>query len=63
MQLAAQLPRYWGGLVQTVGPVYYGVLICLLALIGFVLVKHPIRWGVVGCFHISNFDVLGKVFA
>jgi hypothetical protein len=45
IQLASQLPKYWGGIVQTDGPPYAGVIICLLALIGFVVVRHPLRWG------------------
>jgi hypothetical protein len=60
MQLAAQLPRYWGGLEQTSGPVYYGVLICLLALIGFVLVKHPVRWGLLAVSILGIFMSWGK---
>ncbi|HEY1872205.1 MAG TPA: YfhO family protein, partial [Chitinophagaceae bacterium] len=45
IQLASQLPKYWGGTPSTDGPPYVGIIICLLALIGFVLVKHPLRWG------------------
>ncbi|MEP7375346.1 MAG: YfhO family protein [Chitinophagaceae bacterium] len=44
-QVAGSLPRYWGGLESTSGPAYMGAIICILALIGFVLVKHPLRWG------------------
>jgi hypothetical protein len=44
IQVAAQLPKYWGGIVSTDGPPYVGVIICLLALIGFVIVRHPMRW-------------------
>lgn len=42
-QVAQSMPRYWGQL-YTSGPAYLGVLICLLGLIGFVLVKTPLRW-------------------
>ena len=44
IQLASQLPKYWGGIGQTAGPPYMGVIICLLALIGFVVVRQPLRW-------------------
>ncbi|MES1214880.1 MAG: YfhO family protein [Bacteroidota bacterium] len=44
-QIASSLPKYWGGLPQTSGPPYLGVIICLLGLIGFVLYKNPLRWG------------------
>jgi hypothetical protein len=43
-QLAQSLPKYWGKL-YTSGPAYLGVIICLLGLIGFVLLKTPLRWG------------------
>jgi hypothetical protein len=44
IQVAGQLSAYWGGIIQTDGPPYLGVIICLLALIGFVVVRHPLRW-------------------
>lgn len=47
IQVASNLPKYWGGIdgVGTSGPPYIGAIICLLALIGFVIVRHPLRWG------------------
>lgn len=47
VQVANNLPRYWGGIdgVGTAGPPYIGAIICLLALIGFTVVRHPLRWG------------------
>ena len=57
MQVATQLPAYWGGILQTDGPPYLGVIICLLAIIGFVVVKHPIRWGLLAI------TVIGVVMA
>ncbi len=48
VQLAGQLPRYWGGIdgaAGTAGPPYLGAIVCILALIGFVVYKHPVRWG------------------
>jgi hypothetical protein len=47
IQLATGLPKYWGGIdgaAGTAGPPYIGAVICLLALIGFVIYKNPIRW-------------------
>jgi len=48
MQAASGLPKYWGGMSDpsetTAGPPYLGVLVCLLAVIGFVIVRHPLRW-------------------
>lgn len=52
MQLA-NLPMYWGGMINagevgTNGPPYVGALIFLLALIGFVIIKGPLKWGLLG---------------
>lgn len=45
-QIAANLPGYWGGVSpSTSGPPYLGIITCLLALVGFVLYKSPLRWG------------------
>lgn len=48
-QVSENLPAYWGGMSgpgeSTSGPPYVGAIIFLLALIGFVVVKHPLRWG------------------
>ncbi|AHF17302.1 hypothetical protein NIASO_05375 [Niabella soli DSM 19437] len=48
-QMVAQMPGYWGGMAKpgesTSGPPYMGVLAVLLALIGFVILKGPLKWG------------------
>ncbi len=44
MQVASGLPRYWGGLESTSGPAYMGAIICILGIVGFVLLRHPLRW-------------------
>jgi len=46
-QVANGLPAYWGGIdgVGTSGPPYIGAIICIIALIGFVIVQTPLRWG------------------
>ncbi len=38
-----QLPGYWGGQPQTSGPVYFGSIVCFLFVLGFFLIKGPIR--------------------
>ena len=60
IQVASALPRYWGGLESTSGPAYIGVIICLLALLGFVLVKHPLRWGLLAASVLSILMSWGK---
>lgn len=62
-QLAGQLPRYWGGIdgaAGTAGPPYIGVITCILALIGFVLLKHPLRWGLLAVSILSVLMAYGK---
>ena len=45
IQIAAQLPKYWGGIVpSTSGPVYFGAIICLLFIVGAVIVNNEYRW-------------------
>ena len=48
MQVANSLPRYWGGIdgVGTSGPPYIGAVICLLAWIGFAIVRHAAALGI-----------------
>jgi hypothetical protein len=56
LQIASQMPKYWGGIVEgTSGPPYVGAITCILALIGFVLIKSPIRWGLLA---VSLFSIL-----
>ena len=61
-QFASQLPAYWGKL-STSGPAYLGVIICLLGLIGFVVVKKPLRWGLLAITIFGIFMAWGKYFA
>lgn len=55
-QITSQMPRYWGGIVEgTSGPPYVGAITCILALIGFLLLKSPLRWGLLAA---SVFSIL-----
>ncbi|HMK26576.1 MAG TPA: hypothetical protein VK483_11165 [Chitinophagaceae bacterium] len=56
------LSRYWGGIggVGTAGPPYVGVITCLLALIGFVLYKKPLRWGLLAVSVLAILMAWGK---
>lgn len=56
------LPKYWGALPFTAGPAYLGVFICLLAVIGFVVVKSPLRWGLLAATFLGIFIAWGKNF-
>jgi len=62
-QVATSLPKYWGGIdgaAGTAGPPYLGAVICLLALIGFVLYKNPLRWGLLAVSILSIMMAWGK---
>lgn len=62
LQVTGSLPKYWGGLESTSGPAYIGAIVCILALLGFVVIKHPLRWGLLAA---SIFGILmswGKFF-
>ena len=51
IQIATSLPAYWGGMTKpsdaggSAGPPYIGAIIFILALVGFIIIKHPVRWG------------------
>ena len=63
LQIAAQMPKYWGELPSTAGPAYLGVFIFLFGLIGFFTVKHSIRWGLLAATILGIFMCWGKNFA
>ena len=63
MQIAGQMPKYWGGITEgTSGPPYVGAITCLLALIGFALIRHPLRWGLLAVSILSILLAWGKYF-
>lgn len=39
-----QMPLYWGNQPFTSGPVYFGAIVVLLAVMGLILVKGPEKW-------------------
>jgi len=62
-QVAESLPKYWGALPYTAGPAYLGVIICILGLIGFVILKTPLRWGLLAATLLGILMTWGKNFA
>ena len=44
VQILSQFPQYFGDQPMTNGPVYVGVLICALFLLGCLIVKGPVKW-------------------
>ncbi len=57
------LPKYWGALPYTAGPAYVGVIIFVLGLIGFVILKTPLRWGLLAATLLGILMSWGKNFA
>lgn len=61
IQIAQNMPAYWGEL-YTSGPAYLGVIICLLGLIGFVIDRTSLRWGLLAATVLGIFMAWGKYF-
>lgn len=61
-QVAQSMPKYWGK-IFTAGPAYLGVIIFLLGIIGFVILKTPLRWGLLAATLLGIFMTWGKYFA
>lgn len=61
-QIAQGMPKYWGKIFSA-GPAYLGVLIFVLGLLGFVVVKTPLRWGLLAATILGIFMTWGKYFA
>ena len=62
-------PLYWGALPFTSGPVYYGAVFCFLFILGLIIQKGPIKWGLgIATLLIlvlsmgKNFEVFNKIF-
>ncbi len=61
-QIANSLPKYWGALEIVSGPAYIGAIVCILALIGFVVMKHPLRWGLLAASVLGILMSWGRFF-
>ncbi|MBM3415175.1 MAG: hypothetical protein FJY20_01755 [Bacteroidetes bacterium] len=54
--------KYWGS-IFTAGPQYLGVFIFLLGILGFVIIKTPLRWGLLAATILGILMTWGKYFA
>ncbi|MCG2615392.1 YfhO family protein [Terrimonas sp. NA20] len=62
-QFAGQFGKFWGDPGSSAGgPFYSGVIVCILALLCFVLYKHPIRWGLLAIAVLGVMMAWGKHF-
>ncbi len=61
-QIAQSMPKYWGK-IFTAGPAYLGVIIFIFGLIGFVVIRSPLRWGLLAATLLGIFMTWGKNFA
>jgi hypothetical protein len=43
--LAGRTPKYWGGQIFTGGPIYYGIVLMFLAILGLLTMRSPLRFG------------------
>jgi hypothetical protein len=62
-QLAQSLPQYWGALPYTAGPAYLGVLIFILGIVGLIVLKGPLRYGLIAATILGIFISWGKNLA
>lgn len=63
------VPTYWGSLASTVGPYYFGAVVCFLFLFGIILLKGSIKWWSIGALFLTlllsmgdNISFLQKFF-
>lgn len=61
-QMLGQMNAYWGDQPFTSGPVYVGAFVCILFIIGCVVVKGPIKWGLLIATILSILLAWGKNF-
>lgn len=43
-----QTYTYWGDQPFTAGPVYFGAIVCMLFVLGLFVIKHPMKWWMIG---------------
>lgn len=62
-QLLANFPTYWGDQPFTSGPVYVGALVCMLFLLGALVVKGGLKWGLIAASLLMLMLSWGRNFA
>ena len=62
MKGVMNLPVYWGDQPMTSGPVYIGVIVMFLALLGLVFLKNPVKWALLAVTILTLMLSWGKNF-
>jgi hypothetical protein len=62
-QMTSHAPMYWGPQPFISGPVYFGAVICLLALLAFFVIKSPFKWWLGGAALFFILLSMGKNFS
>ncbi len=62
LSIYSQLGQYWGEQPGTSGPVYVGAFVMFLFILGLILVKGPMKWGLVAATVLSVLLSWGKNF-
>lgn len=62
-QSAIQVPTYWGALPFTSGPIYFGIVVVFLAVIGFVVNNGTLKWWLLSAIILTLLLSMGKNFA
>lgn len=60
--LMQQMGQYFGGKEMTNGPFYMGALVCALFLLGLMIVRGPIKWGLLAATVLSVCLAMGNHF-
>lgn len=43
-QVSGIIPQYWGAQPSTQGPVYFGIIVCFLFILGMIIIRSKIKW-------------------
>ncbi len=62
-RVAASFPVYWGALLFTAGPSYFGAIICFLFILGLFIVKGSEKWWLLAIAILSLILSMGRNFA
>ncbi len=62
MKGVMNLPVYWGDQPMTSGPVYVGVIVMFLALLGLIFLKNPVKWALLAVTILTLMLSWGKNF-